>query len=66
MQIRNTTGTYSVADRNPDMMEPKDPVSVKSITTKRHNGGSYWMRLPKQYIISQRGLYGYRGHNEED
>jgi hypothetical protein len=34
MQIRNTTGSYSVADRNPDMMEPKDPASVKIINTK--------------------------------
>jgi hypothetical protein len=29
MQIRNTNGACSAADGNPDMMEPKDPVSVK-------------------------------------
>jgi hypothetical protein len=47
MQVRNITGSYSVEDRKPDMMEPKYPVCVKISNTKRHNGGSYWMQLPK-------------------
>jgi hypothetical protein len=41
MQITNTNGTRSVADRNPDMTETEDPISKKIITAKRHNGGSY-------------------------
>jgi hypothetical protein len=41
MQITNTNGTRSVADRIPDIVERKDPVSEKTVTAKRHNGGSY-------------------------
>jgi hypothetical protein len=64
MQIINTNGSYSVADRDNDKMEPKDPVSAKISNTERHNGASYWMRLPKLYIISQRGLYGYTSYHK--
>jgi hypothetical protein len=41
MQITNTNGTCSVAERIPDVVETKDPVSEKTISAKRHNGGSY-------------------------
>jgi hypothetical protein len=41
MQITNINGTRSVADRIPDMVEIKDPVSEKIVTAKRHNGGFY-------------------------
>jgi hypothetical protein len=41
MQITNTNGTRSVADRIPDMVETNGPVSEKIITTKWHNGEFY-------------------------
>jgi hypothetical protein len=41
MQITNTNGTRSVANRIPDMVEAKYPVSEETITAKRQNGGSY-------------------------
>jgi hypothetical protein len=41
MQITDTNGTCSVADRIPDVVETEDPVSKKTITAKRQNGGSY-------------------------
>jgi hypothetical protein len=34
MQITNTNDTRSVADRNPDLVEMKDPDSEKNITAK--------------------------------
>jgi hypothetical protein len=34
MQITDTNGTFSVADRTPEMVETKDPVSEKTITAK--------------------------------
>jgi hypothetical protein len=45
MQITDTNGICSVADRIPDVAEKKDTVSEKTITAKRQNGGTYEMLI---------------------
>jgi hypothetical protein len=41
MQITNTNGTHSFADRIPDVVEIKHPVFEKIITAKGNNSGFY-------------------------
>jgi hypothetical protein len=69
MQITNTYGACSVADRIPDMVETKNSVCAKIITAKRRNGGSYEILITYtnnshlKSTISRRGLYGYSSLN---
>jgi hypothetical protein len=49
MQITNTNGTHSVADRIPDMVETKDPVSE----SKRYNGGSHEILITYTIITAK-------------